>query len=49
MAFTSATERYKTVGEGASYLVTLGYTLKTSSIGIMPLGPAESLIALKAI
>jgi hypothetical protein len=45
----SAAKRYIIVGEGALYSTTLGYAPKTRSVGIMLLGLAELLIALKAI
>ena len=49
MAFLNAIARCVTVGEGALDFVIRGYALKTNSVGIRLSGPAELLIALKAI
>jgi len=49
MAFLNAIARCVTVGKGISEFVIRGYAPNTNSIGIRPSGPAESLIALKAI
>jgi len=49
MAFLNAIARYITIGEGTLESIIWGYALNTNSIGIRPSGPAESLIALKAI
>ena len=49
IAFLSTVVRSVTVVLGALDSVIREYALKTSRVGIRPLGPAESLIALKAI
>ena len=49
IAFLNAIARYITVGKGASDSIIWGYALNTNSVGIRLSGPAESLIALKAI
>jgi len=49
MAFLNAIARYITIGKGALESVIWGYALNTNSVGIRPSGPAELLIALKAI
>jgi len=49
IAFLNAVARYITVGKGMLDSVIWGYALNTNSVGIRPSGPAELLIALKAI
>ena len=49
MAFLNAIACCVTVSEGVLDSVIQGYTLNTNSISIRLSGPAESLIALKAI
>ena len=49
MAFLRAAARYITIGLGASDSTIRGKAPNTSKVGIRPLRPTKSLIALKAI
>ena len=49
MAFLIAFTRYITGSNSTSNSTIQGYTLNTNSIGINPLGPVMSLMALNAI